>query len=150
MIKRVKTSSNKLFLIISLSIAICLILSSFNPSIVAQGEVEEAESIYLFEGEVDYDDQSKPLISAKRLLYNFAFSIVIGIIALVIMTRNSSGKVTTHDKTYLDPSSSRVVSKRDTYIRTKTSKVRKPTETSSSSGGRSSGGGRRSSGGRGF
>lgn len=83
----------------------------------------------------------------KTILVRVAISLGVGIIVVVIMAYNSSGKVTTSDRTYLDGSTSRVVAHRDTYIRTSTTKVRKPTNSSSSGGGRSSGGGGRSSGG---
>ena len=81
----------------------------------------------------------------KTILIRVAISTGVGIIVVVIMAYNSSGKVTTSDRTYLDSSTSRVIAHRDTYVRTSTSKVRKPTQ--SSSGGRSSGGGGHSSGG---
>ena len=83
----------------------------------------------------------------KNILVRVAISMGVGIIVVVIMAFNSSGKVTTSDRTYLDSSTSRVIAHHDTYIRTSTTKVRKPTS-SSSGGGRSSGGGGRSSGGR--
>ena len=84
----------------------------------------------------------------KTILIRAAISIVAGIIVVGIMAYNSSGKVTTTDRTYLDSGTSRLVAHHDTYIRTSTSKVRKPTQQSASGGGgRSSGGGGVSRGG---
>lgn len=75
----------------------------------------------------------------SNLFVQIIISVGIGGITLAIMAYNSGGKVTVNDRTYLDSNNSRVVAHRDQYIRTTTTRVRKPKE--SSGGGRSGGGG---------
>lgn len=67
----------------------------------------------------------------------------------LIIGLNRKPKVTVCPATYMDQSNSGLTAKRDDYLRTTVTKVRRPKESSSSGGGgRSSGGGGRSSGGR--
>ncbi len=74
-------------------------------------------------------------------------SLLVGAGIVGSMTYKISARMTANEGTYRDPSNSRVVDKRDDYIRTTTSKIRKPQESSSSGGGGSGGGGGMSSGG---
>lgn len=69
-------------------------------------------------------------------------ALIIGGISVGIMAYSSGGKVTINQGTYLDTAHSRVVHKRDNYVRTVTTKVKKP-ESSGGNGhsGRSGGGG---------
>lgn len=72
-------------------------------------------------------------------------------IACLIIGVNRKTKVTVYAATYMDQQNSGLSARRDDYLRTTVTKVRRPKESSSSggsSGGRSSGGGGRSSGGR--
>lgn len=74
-------------------------------------------------------------------------------IACLIIGWNRKTKVTVYPATYMDQQNSGLSAKRDDYLRTTVTKVRRPKESSSSGGsrsssGRSSGGGGRSSGGR--
>lgn len=73
-------------------------------------------------------------------------------IACLIIGWNRKTKVTVYPATYMDQQNSGLSAKRDDYLRTTVTKVRRPKESSSggsrSSSGRSSGGGGRSSGGR--
>lgn len=71
-------------------------------------------------------------------------------VACLIIGLNRKTKVTVYPATYMDQQNSGLSAKRDDYLRTTVTKVRRPKESSSStsSGGRSSGGGGRSSGGR--
>ena len=72
-------------------------------------------------------------------------------IACLIIGWNRKTKVTVYPATYMDQQNSGLSAKRDDYLRTTVTKIRRPKESSSgghSSGGRSSGGGGRSSGGR--
>ena len=57
------------------------------------------------------------------------------------MAYNSGGRVTVSEGTYRDFSSSRVVDRRDNYLRTSVTKTRKPSSDNNSSGGGFSGGG---------
>lgn len=82
------------------------------------------------------------------------FGIVGSSIACLIIASNRKPKNTVASWTYMDSGNSGLAAKRDDYLRTTVTKVRKPKESSGSSGGssrsggRSSGGGGRSSGGR--
>jgi uncharacterized protein len=80
---------------------------------------------------------------------------VIGAIAVGIMAYGSGGRVTVNNRTYMDGKNSKVVASRDDYIRTVTTRVRRPSNNngggrSSGGGGISSGGSSHSGGGRGF
>jgi len=68
-------------------------------------------------------------------------------VACLIIGVNRKSKNTVYAATYMDQNNSGLTARRDDYLRTTVTKVRRPKE-SSSSGGRSSGGGGRSSGGR--
>lgn len=94
----------------------------------------------------------------KQGIYNPLFQIVcsfaIALIIVIIMVSNSGGKMTVNQSTYLDRSDSRLLARYDHYIRTTTSKRRKPSDSGSggghSGGGVSSGGHSHSGGGRSF
>ena len=73
----------------------------------------------------------------SRILISFVISLVISAIVCVALFKTSKGKVKTNYRTYLSDKS-RLVNKRDIFIRTDVSKVKRE---SSSSGGHSRGGG---------
>lgn len=87
-------------------------------------------------------------------------SLIIGGIVVGIMAYNSSGRMTAGSRDYLDHSKSGLIGKRDQYIRSTVTKVRKPTQNNTSAksrggfnsggfrGGSSGGGRSHSSGGR--
>ena len=83
----------------------------------------------------------KPGINPDLILFNLwfqiSFSIVMAGLIVGTMAYHSGGKVTVHGKTYQDENNSGVLRKRDDYIRTTTTKRRKPKENKS---GRGSGG----------
>ncbi len=99
-------------------------------------------------GESGYDGPSDYYGSAgtsgDRLFYKTSFQIliavIIGAVTVGIMAVNSGGRITVHNKTYLDEQHSGVVARRDDYIRTSTTKVKRPSNNNHGSG-RSSGGG---------
>ncbi len=71
------------------------------------------------------------------------------VVACLIIGLNRKTRVTVHAATYMDQQNSGLTARRDDYLRTTITKIRRPTESGSNShGGRSSGGGGRSSGGR--
>lgn len=82
-----------------------------------------------------YSDSEDPV---KDLLTNFWFqliaSLVIGGVAVVIMAYSSGGRMTVRGNDYLDQSRSGLIGRRDIYLRTTISKVRKPPQ--NKSGGR--------------
>lgn len=65
----------------------------------------------------------------------------IGGAAVGIMAYQSGGSITVNQNTYLDTAHSRLVNKQDNYIRTVTTKTRKPESNSSSGGGGGGSGG---------
>ena len=91
---------------------------------------------------------------SDSLLGTLLVAVVGSTVACLIIGSNRKTKVTVQAATYMDQSNSGLTAKRDDYLRTTVTKVRRPKESSSSggsrssSGGRSSGGGGRSSGGR--
>lgn len=88
-----------------------------------------------------------------QLWFQLIIALIIGAIIVGIMMAGSGGKVTTKNSTYLDSSHSGIVARRDQYIRTSVTKVKRPQQTGStggSGGGRSSGGRSHSGGGRRF
>lgn len=97
-------------------------------------------------------------VNPESILLKSSFQFIVALIlagAIVgTMAYNSSGKVTTNLNTYLDTQRTKVLQKRDRYIRTTVTKTRKPKNNSSSGGGggggRTSGGHSHSGGGRSF
>lgn len=78
-------------------------------------------------------------------------SLVLGGIAVGIMAYNSGGKMTAGSNTYMDRSQSGLIGRRDQYLRTRTTRVRKPKQNNNGRGGGFNSGGFRggvSSGGR--
>lgn len=80
-----------------------------------------------------------------NIFFQLGAAAVIGGVAVGIMAFNSGGRVTVNNYTYLDEQNSGVVAHLDDFIRTTTTRVRKPSN--NSGGGRSSGGGGISAGG---
>lgn len=100
-------------------------------------------------GEASYDGPSNYYEEEhilNNVLVQLGIALVIGAVAVGIMAYHSSGRVTVTSRTYLDEQNSRVIASRDDYIRTTTTRVRKPSN-DNGGGGRSSGGGGISSGG---
>lgn len=102
-------------------------------------------------GESSYDGPSDYYGKKEdNIFYNtfvqLGIALVIGGVAVGVMAANSGGRITVHNRTYLNDGTSGVVDSRDDYIRTTTTKVRKP-QNNNTGGGRSSGGGGISSGG---
>jgi uncharacterized protein len=88
-------------------------------------------------------------------LFQLGIALVIGAVVVLIMALQSGGKITVNNRTYMDEQHSGLVSRQDDYLRTVTTRVKKPTTNtgggrSSGGGGISSGGSSHSGGGRGF
>ncbi len=76
-------------------------------------------------------------------------AVAISTVVCLIIGLNRKTKTTVYATTYMDQQNSGLSARRDDYLRTTVTKIRRPKESSGSSGGgRSSGGGGRSSGGR--
>lgn len=95
----------------------------------------------------------RPNADPENILLNLWFQIIasLGIAGVVVgaMAYSSGGKITVSQGTYMDFSNSRVVNRRDNYLRTSVTKTRKPSNKNSSGGGGggSFGGGGTTSGG---
>ncbi|MCI8962534.1 MAG: hypothetical protein HFG37_02320 [Eubacterium sp.] len=77
--------------------------------------------------------------------FHLGLGLLVGTIVVLILVRNSGGKMTTNGKTYMNKSFSGLIGRRDIYTHTTYVRTRK----SSSSGSRSGGGGRSHSSGGG-
>lgn len=90
----------------------------------------------------------RPGVNPENILFKWWFQIFISLgvafVALGAMIRTSGGKVTTNARTYRDDHHSKVLRRKDQYLRKTVTKRRKPK--SSSSGGSGGGGGRTSGG----
>lgn len=62
-------------------------------------------------------------------------AVIIGIIAVAIMAYNSGGKMTTGGNTYMDSGNSGLIGRRDDYVRTQVTRVRKPQNNNNNQGG---------------
>lgn len=83
-----------------------------------------------------YEDSTARFL--KNPFVQLIAAIIIGAISVAIMAYNSGGKMTAGSSTYMDPNHSGLIGRRDNYIRTSVTKVRRP-ETNNT-GGRSGGG----------
>lgn len=87
---------------------------------------------------------TKPNPLIDRLFFNIIVSFIIALVIILIMLSSSSGKVTVNNLSYLDLSKKGLIGRRDTYITTSVTKVKKPESSSgSSSSSRSSSSGHR-------
>jgi uncharacterized protein len=62
-------------------------------------------------------------------------AVIIGIIVVAIMAYNSGGKMTTGGNTYMDSGNSGLIGRRDDYVRTQVTRVRKPQNNNNNQGG---------------
>ena len=119
-----------------------------------------------YTGDYDYDqyydnsDSRNPEV--KDLLTNIWFqliaSLILGGIVVGVMAYHSGGRMTVRGNNYIDDSHSGLIGRRDMYVRTSVTRIRKPTQQNSSGrggfnaggfrGGMSGGGRSHSSGGR--
>lgn len=75
-----------------------------------------------------------------QLWFQILISVIIGLAGVGFMAMNAGGKVTVNERTYLNHQTSRVLRKRDNYIRTTVTKRRKPSSNNSSRSGGFGGG----------
>lgn len=81
------------------------------------------------------------VFTPSELLITSVVSLLIGFIAVFAMMQNVGGRDTTNGSTYLNPLNSRVLVRRDQYIRTSITKVPKPKDNGNHNGGSGGGGG---------
>nr|WP_218099649.1 TPM domain-containing protein [Paenibacillus allorhizosphaerae] len=86
----------------------------------------------------------RPGVNPDNILFNMWFQLAasLGIAGIIVgtMAYHSGGRVTVHRRTYEDTSTSRVIDRRDQYIRTTTTKQRIPKNNGGGKGGRGGGG----------
>lgn len=87
----------------------------------------------------------RPGVNPNNILFNLWFQIIVSLsiagIVVGIMVSNSGGRVTVSEGTYRDFNKSKILQKRDNYLRTSVTKHRKPSSNNKSGGGRGIGGG---------
>lgn len=77
----------------------------------------------------------------ENTFLHIGIAVIIGAIAVAIMAYNAGGKMTVGGSTYMDPNHSGLIGRRDDYIRTHITRVRKPENNNSGGGGGVSAGG---------
>ena len=88
-----------------------------------------------------------PSLFIFRLWFQILLALIVGGVVVGMMVYHSGGKITVNDRTYLDTSTSRILARRDTYLRTTVTKSKKESSSSGGGGGGHSGGGGGSHGG---
>ena len=76
----------------------------------------------------------------KNPLFQLVVALIIGGITVGVMAYNSGGRMTTGGSTYMDASDSGLIGRRDDYIRTVVTRVRRPQNNNNSGGGFNAGG----------
>lgn len=99
----------------------------------------------------------RPGVDPELFIFKWQYQVVIALglagFVLWIMIRNSGGKVTVNERTYMNAKDSRILKRRDVYLRKTVTKRRKPKNnggSGGSGGGVTSGGHSHSGGSRGF
>lgn len=86
----------------------------------------------------------RPGVNPENILLKTWFQILVAVIvasvSVMVMAYHSGGRTTAGAGTYLDVSTSRITSQKDTYIRTDVMKRKKPSDKNKSGGGRFGGG----------
>lgn len=82
-----------------------------------------------------------PSLVIFRLWFQVLLAMIIAGIVVGIMLYHSGGKMTVNNRTYLDAGHSRILARRDVYLRTTVTKTKKESSSSSGGGGHSGGGG---------
>lgn len=103
--------------------------------LLTSGEYHTAMKEFIYQ--VDYYVGLKSIF--HQIWFQLLIAMAIGGISVAIMAYSSGGRVTVGDATYLDQNNSRILAKRDDYIRTTYTRVQKPKNNDNSGGGNSSG-----------
>ena len=74
----------------------------------------------------EYQNSSKDLFT--NVWFQLIVSLILGAVVVGIMAYHSSGKMTAGSANYLDPKNSGLIGRRDYYLRTHVTRVRKPKE----------------------
>lgn len=85
----------------------------------------------------------RPGVDPDNILFKSGFQIVVSLIVAGIvvgsMAYNNGGRITVHDSTYRDFSNSRILNRRDNYLRTSVTKHRRPSNNNRGGGSGGSG-----------
>lgn len=91
----------------------------------------------------NYSNNSSSGNTADNILHSIWFqlliSLIVGGVTVGIMAYNAGGRMTAGGNTYIDAGNSGLIGRRDDYIRTTVTRVRKPTNNNTNSGGFSGG-----------
>lgn len=91
----------------------------------------------------NYSNNSSSDNTADNILQSIWFqlliSLIVGGVIVGIMAYNAGGRMTAGGNTYIDAGNSGLIGRRDDYIRTTVTRVRKPTDNNTNSGGFSGG-----------
>ena len=86
----------------------------------------------------------RPGVNPENILFKFWFQVIVSLgiagISVGVMTYNTGGRTTVNAGTYQDNTNSKIISRRDTYLRTDVTKRKKPSNNNNSGGGSSRGG----------
>ena len=99
----------------------------------------------------EYNTSGNKVVSIlSNVWLQLLIAVAIGAISVAIMAYNSGGRMTAGANNYIDPNHSGLIGRRDDYIRTTVTRVRKPQDNNTGRGGFNAGGfrGGMSSGGR--
>jgi len=99
-------------------------LADLMTPIVKEGKYYNAFSI-LIDKSAEYM-KSKPQNIITNIWLQLLVSVLIGGIVVGVMAFNSGGKVTTSANTYMNPNNSGLIGRRDDYLHTHVTRVRKP------------------------
>lgn len=87
----------------------------------------------------------RPGVNPENILFKGWFQLIVALavagVVVSVMAYHSEGRVTVNDRTYLDTNQSRVIEKKDEYIRTSVTKTKKPSSNNNGGGGGFTGGG---------
>jgi uncharacterized protein len=119
-------------------------VTAFQIFITSSAAYMKDDSELNYDHNYTYDSAQAGNNSVKSTLsngfYQLIASLIIGVIAVGIMVYNSGGKMTAGGSTYLEGGNSGLIGRRDNYIRTTVTRVRKPTQNNNGRGGFNVGG----------
>ena len=93
----------------------------------------DSKGNYVYEGGSTYNDPAKNVLT--NLWFQLLISLGIGGIAVGVMAYNAGGRMTAGGNTYMDSNHSGLIGRRDLYLRTTVTRVRKPQNNNNNSRG---------------
>ena len=83
----------------------------------------------------DYNSGNKATSILSNLWLQLLIAMAIGAISVAIIAYNSGGRMTANGNNYIDPNHSGLIGRRDDYIRTTVTRIRKPQNNNTGNGG---------------